>query len=231
MPGSPALLDVTALSCGFMGHAVCGEVTVTIASGEVLGIVGWNGAGKSTVLRTVAGRQDALSGSVRFRGEPRQEESARWRRAVSAVFDDDAWFPGLTVREHLHLVAAGHGLAAPDRSVDQELAFFGLEAAAKAFPETLSSGQRRRLLLAAAFLRPADLMLLDEPEQRLDPAMVARLGERIVAAADEGMAAVVVTHDPQFLTRVAGRCLVIDDDVDELTPARAAALITGRPAE
>jgi len=221
------LIDVRALSCGFSGSAVCGPVTLGVHPGEVVALVGVNGAGKSTVLRTITGRQDPLAGQVHFAGAPRREGSAAWRRAVAAVFDDDAWFPGFTVREHLRLVAAGHGLADPAAAVERELAFFGLVDRAGALPDALSSGQRRRLLLAAAFIRPAGVLFLDEPEQRLDPAMVASLADRLLQHARSGGCAVVVTHHPRFLTTVADRCLVIDTPVHEVAPAEGAALITG----
>ncbi|MEX5297017.1 ABC transporter ATP-binding protein [Kocuria sp. CPCC 205268] len=221
------LIDVHDLSCGFSGSAVCGPVTLSVRLGEIVAIVGLNGAGKSTVLRTITGRQHPLGGQVHFAGEPRQEGSATWRRAVAAVFDDDAWFPGLTVQEHLQLVATGHGIPDPLQSVRRELAFFGLTDRAHALPDALSSGQRRRLLLAAAFIRPTEVLFLDEPEQRLDPAMVAALADRLIQHARTGACTVVITHNPQFLTAVSDRCLVIDTTVREVTPGEGAALITG----
>ena len=227
MSAATPLLDVRELSCGFSGAPVCGPVNLMLRPGETVAIVGLNGAGKSTVLRTVVGRQHPLSGDVIFEGRPRKEGSAAWRRATAAVFDDDAWFPGLTVQEHLHLVAAGHGMDAPDKTASREIDYFGLSSRAQALPDALSSGQRRRLLLAAAFVRPAQVLFLDEPEQRLDPAMVASLADRLVDRARDEMATLVITHNPQFLTTVSDRCLVIDDSVREVAPADGAALISG----
>jgi hypothetical protein len=88
---------------------------------------------------------------------------------------DDAFFPALTVREHLQLTAYGHGVAEPDERVEGLLAEFGLTGRADALPSALSSGQRRRLVLAAALARPRSLLVLDEPEQRLDAGMRRRL--------------------------------------------------------
>ena len=229
MLGRAPLLDVRDLSCGFPGTPVCGPVTLSVEPGQIVSMVGVNGAGKSTVLRTITGRQEALAGAVHFAGLPRREDSAAWRRSVAAVFDDDAWFPGLSVQEHLRLVAAGHGVSDPGEVVARELEFFGLTTRASALPDALSSGQRRRLLLAAAFLRPAEVLFLDEPEQRLDPTMVAALADRILAHARAGACAVVITHHPGFLTTVSTRCLLIDSTVVEVDPAQGAALISGAP--
>lgn len=220
-----AVLEVAQLLVGYTGAPVCGEVSVSLRAGEVLGVVGLNGAGKSTVARTIAGRQMPLSGSVSVQGFAADPDNVRFRRNVAAVFDDDLFFPSLTVREHLLLVARGHSMKSPDRAVDAELEFFGLEGRADVVPEALSSGQRRRLLLAAGLMRPSTLMILDEPEQRLDPLMRDSLAHRLAGHAQDGGAVVLVTHDPALLTSVASTCLVIDDVVTEVTPEQGASTI------
>lgn len=218
------VLDVENLLVGYAGSPVCGVVSATVRAGEILGIVGANGAGKSTVARTIAGRQAALAGEVKVHGLLIDADAVPFRREVSAVFDDDLFFPSLTVREHLLLVARGHSVADPETRVEEELEFFGLQGRAHAIPDALSSGQRRRLLLAAGLIRPSSLLILDEPEQRLDPKMRVAIGERI---AEHGGAVVLVTHDPDLLLATASSCLVIDDDVREFDPHQGASIIAG----
>ena len=169
-----------------------------------------------------------LDGEVRVHGLPVNEDAIPFRRQVAALFDEDAFFPSLSLREHLQLVARGHSVPDPDAAVDAELEFFALQERADAVPASVSSGQRRRLLLASALIRPSSLLILDEPEQRLDPAMRERVGERIQAYADDGGTVLLVTHDPALLLATAQRCLLIDDDVREIAPERAAAEIAGR---
>ena len=223
-----AVLEISELSVGYAGTPVCGPITAQAAAGEILGMVGFNGAGKSTAARTIAGKQPMLHGEVRVHGLPVNEDAIPFRRQVAALFDEDAFFPSLSVREHLQLIARGHGLPDPDAAVENELDFFALRERAHAVPASVSSGQRRRLLLASALIRPSSLLILDEPEQRLDPAMRERLGERITSYADDGGTVLLVTHDPALLLATAGRCLLIDDDVREIAPERAAAEIAGR---
>jgi ABC-type multidrug transport system ATPase subunit len=189
--------------------------------------VGFNGAGKSTVVRTLAGRQAPLSGEVRVHGLPAMPDAVLFRRQVAAVFDEDVFFPSLTVREHLLLVARGHAVASPEDAVETELQFFGLSERSSAVPDALSSGQRRRLLLAAGFIRPSSLLILDEPEQRLDPVMRDALAHRIRRHAEAGSAVVLVTHDPQLLVRTATECLVIDEVVELVDTRRGADIIAG----
>lgn len=221
------VLEAERLLVGYAGAPVCGEISVSVGAGEVLGVVGFNGAGKSTAVRTLAGRQAPLAGEVRVHGLLVNPDAVPFRREVSAVFDEDLFFPSLTVREHLLLVARGHSVPDPEERVEEELDFFGLRQRADVVPEALSSGQRRRTLLAAGLLRPASLLILDEPEQRLDPVMREELGERIRRRAEEGCAVVLVTHDPALLTATASSCLVIDDEVTHAPPAAGAAVIAG----
>lgn len=215
------------LLVGYAGRPVCGEASFGISPGKVLAMVGFNGAGKSTVARTLAGRQAALAGEVRLLGLPVVPDSVAFRRQVAVVFDEDVFFPSLTVREHLLLVARGHALDAPEDAVDAELDFFGLSERSDVVPDMLSSGQRRRLLLAAAFIRPSVLLVLDEPEQRLDPVMRDALARRVRRRSDAGTAVVLVTHDPRLLVQTATTCLVIDEVVEQVDTALGAQFIAG----
>jgi ABC-type multidrug transport system ATPase subunit len=150
------------------------------------------------------------------------ERAADFRRDVVAVLDDDAFFPSLTGREHLLLTARGHGVPGAAAVVDAEVAAFGLADRADALPSALSSGQRRRLALAAAFVRPARLVVLDEPERRLDAGMRHRLAERLAAVRDAGVAVLLASHDPEVVRRVADAVLVVDDDECRVLPPAAA---------
>ncbi|WP_286132847.1 ABC transporter ATP-binding protein [Arthrobacter sp. OY3WO11] len=227
MAGVGAVLEARELLVGYGDTPVCGEVTVAVEPGEVLAVVGVNGAGKSTVVRTLAGRQLPLAGDALVHGLPVMPDAVLFRRQVAAVFDEDVFFPSLTVREHLLLVARGHSVASPDKAVAAELKFFGLLGRADAVPDSLSSGQRRRLLLAAGFIRPSSLLILDEPEQRLDPVMRDALGRRIRGHAGAGAAVVLVTHDPRLLVQTATQCLVVGDFVELVDPMQGASAIAG----
>ncbi|MFT4469511.1 ABC transporter ATP-binding protein [Arthrobacter sulfonylureivorans] len=221
-------LQAESVMAGYDGSAVCGQFSADLNPGQVLALAGANGAGKSTMLRTLSGRQEPVAGSIKLDGVPADERSLHYRRSVATVFDDDAFFPALTVSEHLLLIALGHGLDDPSAAVSREVGFFGLDSHAEDFPHSLSSGQKRRLLLASAFIRPFTLLVLDEPEQRLDQTMRRRLAERIVGCAGAGAAILLATHDPLLLAATADRCAVLDgDDVAFVAPERAAELISG----
>ncbi|ALE05434.1 ABC transporter [Arthrobacter sp. ERGS1:01] len=214
------------LQAGYGTKAVCGVVSFSLHSGQALALVGPNGAGKSTVVKTVVGQLSAVSGTTLINGTAVDDRTLEFRREVAVVFDDDAFFPALTVEEHLAIVSAGHGVDDVEEVIAAELEFFGLSSLAKSRPYNLSSGQRRRMLLASAFVRPRSLLVLDEPEQRLDTAMRHRLATRLSEEVANGLALLVVTHDPDFLSTVATKALFIADTIHTMTPAQAAVAIS-----
>ncbi|MFI0355367.1 heme ABC exporter ATP-binding protein CcmA [Actinomadura sp. 9N407] len=176
------------------GVPVLRGVDLTVAAGDVVAVVGANGAGKTTLLRCLAGLQRA-TGSVGVLGRPPVDEPGFWRDVVM-VGDEPAWYPGLTVREHLELMRAVHG---PGRlEVAAALELFELTGCADRAPTSMSTGQRQRLSLAMALLRPSRVLLLDEPERGLDAAFRERLARLLAEYAADGGAVVMVTHDLRF---------------------------------
>ncbi|SDD47110.1 ABC-type multidrug transport system, ATPase component [Geodermatophilus telluris] len=221
-----ALLAARDLLVGHGAEPVCAPVDLTVAPGRALGLVGANGAGKSTLLQTLVGLLAPLGGTVLLAGREVDERRADVRRDVAAVLDDEAFFPSLTGREHLLLTARGHGVRDPETVVDAEVAAFGLGGRIDALPSRLSSGQRRRLALAAALVRPARLVVLDEPERRLDAGMRTRLAARLARLRDGGTAVVFACHDAGFLRTVADDVLLLAEDAcPRLDPAEAADLL------
>ncbi len=230
MPPADAV-RARALEVGYGAAPVCAPVSFTLRPGKAVALVGPNGSGKSTVLRAVLGLLAPMSGTVTVLGAPVDERSADFRRAVASVLDDDAWFPALTVGEHLDLVARGHGVAEADAVVDGLLEDFGLWDEAVSMPTALSSGQRRRLLLASAFARPRALLVLDEPEQRLDTSMRESLTERLQAEKAAGVAVLLATHDPDLVLAVADRAVLVgDQECPVLSPVQAVAALRSTPA-
>ena len=137
------------------------------------------------------------------------------------MFDDDAFFASLTVVEHLRMVAAAHDCVDPTSAAEHELEFFGLGTVARSVPDRLSSGQQRRLLLATALIRPSTLLLLDEPEQRLDTGMRDRLIDRLRAVQEAGAVVVLTTHSAQFVSALADIAYEVGDEPRQVSPAEA----------
>jgi ABC-type multidrug transport system ATPase subunit len=212
MTARPVLLRVDGVSHRYGGTDVLREVAFTVDPGECLALVGANGAGKSTLLRLLAGREKPSEGRVRFDSRDIDENDREVRRDVAAVLGDPVFYPDLTAREHLELVIAAHGLGAEaTERADEALTVFGLIERADDVPSKFSAGQKQALFLAAALVRPRRLILMDEPEQHLDPDARTRLADRFRTLTGEGVAVVFSTHQADLARAAADHVLLMHD--------------------
>lgn len=199
------VLKVTNLMKAFGPVVIVDGFNLEVAAGEAVALTGRNGAGKSTVLRCLVGAERPDDGTIEVNGTPVSETNPQIRRDVATVIDDLDFFPDLSVVEHLDLLARAHGIPDADAAVDEILHEVQLVPQSGQLPGTLSSGQRRRLALATAFIRPRKLLILDEPEQRLDTEGLEWLAARLVAERQRGLAIVMASHEPLLVERVATR--------------------------
>ncbi len=212
VPAVPALA-VSGLCKDYDGRRVLGPLTFSVAAGQVLAVLGHNGSGKSTTLAAVAGVLDPSDGVVRV-GDlelaPGTDQPEH-RRRVAYVPDEPLLFPDLTLRAHGAFVAGAWGVTDGDDRLLDLLGRLGLSGALDEVPATFSRGMRQKAGLALAFLRPADLLLVDEPFSGLDDAgrgaFLDLLRERCAA----GAAAVVATHARARVEHFADRAMLLRD--------------------
>ena len=210
MPTTPPLLRVRGLHRRFGDLDVITDLDLDVEAGRALAITGPNGSGKSTALRCIAGADQPTDGTLELDGATLDERSPAVRRDLAVVMDDMSFFPDLSVVEHLDLLARAHRIEDVEGVVDAVLADVGLLAQAGQLPGTLSSGQRRRLALATAFVRPRRLLILDEPEQRLDAGGLAWLAERLNTEKRDGLGILLVSHDTSLVDAVADEVLALE---------------------
>lgn len=211
MARKSVVLKVSGLTKAFGPVVIVDGFNLEVAAGEAVALTGRNGAGKSTVLRCLIGADRPDEGQIEVNGIAVSETNPEIRRNVATVIDDLDFFPDLSVVEHLDLLARAHGVPDPEAAVDAVLDEVQLVPQSGQLPGTLSSGQRRRLALATAFVRPRTLLVLDEPEQRLDTEGVAWLAERLVAERQQGLAIVMASHEPMLVEKVATRVVRLGD--------------------
>lgn len=226
-PSTP-LLSVEGVAVERDGITLLSATTLRIDAGECVAVLGPNGAGKTTLLRVLAGRLPPSTGRAELHGFALDERRSEVRRQLSVLLEPPALYPDLTLGENLALVeAAWRGervgafgaRAASDTTAAQAplvaglgsdaLEMFGVAGLQNRFPDELSSGQRQLTSLAIAFARPASALLLDEPEQRLDPSRRSLLAEAMLAARERGVAIVFASHAPDLVDRVADRRLLV----------------------
>jgi ABC-type multidrug transport system ATPase subunit len=205
MPSKPPLLRVRGLRRRFGDVDVVADFNLDVRAGKAVALTGRNGSGKSTVLRCITGADRPTAGTVELDGVKVDERSPKIRRDLAVVMDDMDFFPDLSVVEHLDLFAQAHRVEDVEAVVDAVLQEVGLVPQSAQLPGTLSSGQRRRLALASAFVRPRRLLVLDEPEQRLDRAGLDWLAEGLNADMGDGLGIMLASHDEGLIVAVADR--------------------------
>ena len=184
------------------------RVSLTIHAGEKVVLVGPNGSGKTTLIRIASGLLEPSEGEVLVCGDPAGSLTAR--AAVSYIPDAPVLYDDLSVREHLEYVARLHGVAEWEPRAHELLGVLGLRARADDLPSTFSRGLRQKTAIAVAFVRPFDVLLVDEPFVGIDVAGRDALRTLLDTAAGEGAAVIVATHQLDYAAS-AGRCLGFRD--------------------
>ncbi|NAZ84447.1 ATP-binding cassette domain-containing protein [Kineococcus sp. R8] len=209
--GAPATAVASARSAGLVRGSVeaLRPTSFALAPGRCLAVVGPNGSGKSTLLDLLAGRARPTSGAVEVLGRPADEARRACAADVSVLLAGFACYPDLTVREHLELVAAAWPAGRVLAGVDEVLAATGLGPVRGQFPDELSSGESQVFALACATMRPARLLLLDEPEQRLDADRRAQCLALLRRVKARGISIVVATHSRELRDGLADEVLAL----------------------
>jgi ABC-type multidrug transport system ATPase subunit len=191
------------------------KLDLTLKAGECVALIGANGSGKSTAIRTMAGLLEPSDGTVRICGhDPHSEPDGEAARAALALVPDTPLlYDDLTVRQHLGLVALSHGVldAGTGDRVEELLDRLGLTERADFLPTELSRGMRQKTGLACALIRPSRVLMLDEPVVGLDPPSQALLRQLLLDAKAEGKAILLTTHQMRFADGIADRAIVLGD--------------------
>jgi ABC-2 type transport system ATP-binding protein len=191
------------------------SLTLRIRAGECVSLMGPNGSGKTTAAELICGLQEPTAGWVRIDGYSMHQEpdSIAARKHLSYVPDNPYLYQDLTVRDHLYLVAAAHGVQEDDLDsrVDRLLRALTLDKRVDFFPSQLSRGMRQKLAIACAVIRPFSVLVLDEPTIGLDAASVEALHDLLAGSKSSKRAILLMTHDQDFASSVATRVLHISE--------------------
>jgi spermidine/putrescine ABC transporter ATP-binding subunit len=230
-PAAPAtLLSIRNVAKQFGKNVVLRDISLDVAEGEFLTILGESGSGKTTLLRIIAGFETASAGEV-WMGEERLDRQPPYRRRVNTVFQHYALFPHLTVEQN---VAYGLRVAKKPEAeivsrVAEALDKVKMSAHAKSKPSKISGGQQQRIALARALVNRPRLLLLDEPLSALDATLRRQMQVELKSLQREvGISFIFVTHDQEEAMVMSDRiALLRSGELEQVATPRE---IYGRPA-
>jgi ABC-2 type transport system ATP-binding protein len=212
-PASPPLLQLEKVTRHRAGRSAVRDLSLSLQKGQVLGLLGVNGAGKSTTLAMIAGALRPDGGSIRLLGQDFSEHPELARLAIGWLPEAAPLWPELTVREHLDAHGRLRGLQGANltKARDTTLERLELKDISRRLAGVLSQGQRQRLGLACALLHRPDLLVLDEPANALDPVQVVALRSLLRELAANGTAVILSTHQLAEVTAVCDRVAILHE--------------------
>jgi urea transport system ATP-binding protein len=222
MVGGP-LLELHDLAAGYGSGDILQGVTLMIGSGEIVAVIGRNGVGKSTMMKTIIGLLAARSGSITFRGRPITHLRADQRAAlgIGYVPQGREVFPELTVEENL-LMGETINLAKSAARYDLVYRYFPvLRERRRQTAGTFSGGEQQMLAIGRALVGRPELLLLDEPSLGIQPSIVQEIGDSMLRLnRDEGLSMLLVEQNTALISRLAQRAYAIDKGRITATLAR-----------
>ncbi|WP_317982046.1 amino acid ABC transporter ATP-binding protein [Paenibacillus glycanilyticus] len=220
------MIEVTGVHKSFGANTVLKDVSMQVAPGEVVVIIGPSGSGKSTLLRCLNGLERPERGEIRIEDRSLLDAGSfitEIRSRMGMVFQQFNLFPHLSVLRNITLAPVQVRKLGPANAEELALSLLGkvgLGEKAGQFPASLSGGQAQRVAIARALAMEPRIMLFDEPTSALDPEMVGEVLAVMKELAAEGMTMVIVTHEMGFAREVGHRVLFMEQGmiVEEGTP-------------
>ena len=214
-PIGPALVEMTGIEKQFGSTRALYGVDLSISAGQCLGLVGRNGAGKSTVVSILSGLVEPDAGTVRFAGgpAPRAGDVTRLREWIATVFQHSMVVPGLSVAENVFLGGTDRFISWRDmRARTREIMRdWGYDIAAEALCQDLTVEQRQIVEIARALTRGAKCVVLDEPTAALEREAIRRLFARVRQLVDSGVAVLYISHHLEEVFEICQDVAVLRD--------------------
>lgn len=208
------ILQVEQLTGGYsIGKPVLHDVTFEVKQGEMVGLIGLNGAGKSTTMKHILGLLQPHQGRVRLDGKTLDEAPERYRGSLAYVPESPILYEELTVQEHLELSAMAYGVERDDYAERAQmlLDLFQMRDKREYFSKHLSKGMRQKVMIMSAFLVHLPLYVIDEPFLGLDPLGIRSLLDFMVETKTSGSSILLSSHILSTIETYCDRFIVLHD--------------------
>lgn len=207
------VLNVTGVTGGYTRKPVLHDLSFSIGTGELVGLIGLNGAGKSTTIKHIIGLMEPMKGEIRLNGVTFSEQPEQYRSAFSYIPETPVLYDELTLREHLELTAMAYGI---DKEIFEArsaelLKEFRMEKRLNWFPSHFSKGMRQKVMIMCAFLVNPSLYIIDEPFVGLDPLGIQSLLDQMKEKKAEGSSVLMSTHILSTAEKYCDRILLLNN--------------------
>ncbi|MDP4551741.1 ABC transporter ATP-binding protein [Alkalihalobacillus macyae] len=208
-----SILEVSNLTGGYQANKpVLHNLSLNVQPNEIVGLIGLNGAGKSTSIKHILGLLDPMEGSIRVAGKTFSEDKDGYRKQLSYIPETPLLYDELTLWEHLQLTALAYELE-NDWQVHAEdlLKEFRMTNMKKWFPGHFSKGMRQKVMIMCAFLVKPSLYIVDEPFVGLDPIGIQSFLDTMLQMKEEGAGVLMSTHILSTAERYCDRFVILHD--------------------
>ena len=219
------MLEVKKLSGGYANIPVLKDVSFQVADGELVGLIGLNGAGKSTTIKEIIGLLTPYEGQILIDGQTIQGQTEAYRKKIGFIPETPSLYEELTLKEHLEVVALAYDLdwdAAFERA-EKLLKLFRLEEKLEWFPVHFSKGMKQKVMIICAFMVQPSLLIVDEPFLGLDPVAIQDLIDLLEEEKKRGTSILMSTHVLDSAEKMCDRFVILhqgqvlaDGNLDQL---------------
>ncbi|KRM74335.1 ABC transporter ATP-binding protein [Secundilactobacillus collinoides] len=206
-------LQVTKVVGGYSQIPVLKEVTFDIKDGELVGLIGLNGAGKSTTINHIIGLLTPFKGQIKINGVTLAEDNEAYKKQIAYIPETPILYQELTLKEHLEMTMMAYNLdqAAAWKRADRLLEIFRLDNKLDWFPANFSKGMKQKVMIVCAFITDAPLFIIDEPFLGLDPLAVHDLLDLINEQKAKGASILMSTHVLDTAQKYCDRFVLLHD--------------------
>lgn len=207
------LLEVNHLSGGYTHRDVIHDLTFEVNRNEIVGLIGLNGAGKSTTIKHVIGLMQARTGEIRINGKTFLDDPSVYRNQMAYIPEQPILYDELTLYEHVKLTAMAYGLSEElfEERLPSLLKEFRLERQLHWFPVNFSKGMRQKVMIMCAFLIEPALYIVDEPFVGLDPLGIQSYLELMEEMKNDGSGILMSTHILATAEKYCDRFIIIHE--------------------
>lgn len=205
------MLKLENVTGGYINIPVLQNISFEVGDGELIGLIGLNGAGKSTTINEIIGLLTPYQGRISIDGQTLSEDAMRYRQKIGFIPETPSLYEELTLREHLETVAMAYDIPVDDamKRAEPLLKLFRLDEKLDWFPMQFSKGMKQKVMIISALMVEPSLLIIDEPFLGLDPVAINDLTDLLAQAKAKGTSILMSTHVLDSAEKMCDRFVIL----------------------